>query len=537
MTSPTHAPRAGRREWVGLAVLMLPTLLISMDFTVLHLAVPQLSADIRPSSTQLLWILDIYGFMIAGSLITLGTLGDRIGRRRLLMIGAAAFGGASLLAAFSTSAEMLIASRAVLGLAGATLMPSTMSLLRNMFHDERQRTAAIGLWVSGFSAGSAIGPLIGGTFLEYFWWGSVFLIGVPVMVLLVAVAPKLLPEFRDPTAGRMDLLSAGMSLVAVLAIIYGVKQIAVNGLSLAHMLWIIGGVAVGIAFVRRQQQLKDPLIDLRLFRIPAFSASLGTNTIGVIALFGIFLFTAQYLQLVAGLSPFEAGLWTLPGAIGFVIGSNAAPIIVRHVHPALVVSAGFMLAAFGVALLIPAGTDSLGLVVAAWIVISIGMGPAFTLTSSLIIGAAPPERAGSASGISETGIELGGALGLAVIGSIGAAVYRSHLAAGLPAGVPAGSVEAARDTLGGALAAAGELPAEIGAPLIHTARAAFVDGMQLSAIIGTILVAVAAVAALLIRRSQTGPRTVAQSAIEQTAPESAATSPKTALEPTPAPQD
>src|SRR5512145_1867116 len=222
-------PRAGRKEWLGLAVLALACVVYAMDLTVLHLAVPTLSEDLKPTSSQLLWIVDIYGFMVAGALITMGTLGDRIGRRRLLMIGAAAFGVASVIAAFSTSAGMLIATRALLGLAGATLAPSTLSLIRNMFHDPDQRRVAIGVWVTSYSVGGAIGPLLGGILLQYFWWGSVFLIGVPVMVLLLAVGPVLLPEFRDPRAGRLDLASAALSLGAVLAAIWGLKRIAEHG--------------------------------------------------------------------------------------------------------------------------------------------------------------------------------------------------------------------------------------------------------------------------------------------------------------------
>src|SRR5512145_2618073 len=227
--STVPGQKATRREWIGLAVIALPCMLYSMDLTVLNLAVPQLSVDLQPTSAQLLWIIDIYGFLVAGSLITMGTLGDRIGRRRLLMIGAAAFGIGSVLAAFSTSAEMLIATRALLGLAGATLAPSTLSLIRNMFLDPHQRTFAIGVWVTSYSVGGAIGPLLGGIVLQYFWWGAVFLIGVPVMVLLLAVGPVLLPEFRDPRAGRLDLASAALSLGAVLAAIWGLKRIAEHG--------------------------------------------------------------------------------------------------------------------------------------------------------------------------------------------------------------------------------------------------------------------------------------------------------------------
>src|SRR5687768_14911424 len=222
--------KAGRKEWIGLAVIALPCLLYSMDLTVLHLAVPQLSAQLKPTSAQLLWIIDIYGFLVAGSLITMGTLGDRIGRRRLLLIGAAAFGAASVLAAFSTSAEMLIATRALLGIAGATVAPSTMSLIRNMFHDPKEFTTAIAVWIAAYSAGAALGPIIGGVLLEFFWWGSVFLISVPMMVLVLALGPILLPEYRDPAAGRPDVFSAVLSLAAVLCAIFGLKQVAQDGL-------------------------------------------------------------------------------------------------------------------------------------------------------------------------------------------------------------------------------------------------------------------------------------------------------------------
>jgi DHA2 family multidrug resistance protein-like MFS transporter len=477
-------PKAGRREWIGLAVLMLPTLLIVMDLTVLHLAVPHLSADLQPSNTQLLWIVDIYGFLIAGSLITMGTLGDRIGRRRLLLIGAAAFGLASLLAAFSTSAEMLIASRALLGVAGATLMPSTLALIRNMFLDPAQRTVAIGVWISGFSAGSAIGPLIGGMLLEYFWWGSVFLLGVPVMLLLLALGPALLPEYRDPQAGRLDLISAALSLVAVLLMIYGLKQIAQDGLAGLSALMILAGLALGVAFVRRQRMLADPLIDLRLFLAPAFSASLATYTLGVFVAFGAFLFIAQYLQLVLGLSPLQAGLWSVPGAVASIVGSNVAPVLVRRVRPAFVVAGGLALAAISFGLLTQVGVSSLAIVVVGWVVMSLGFGFTFTVSTDLVVGSAPPERAGAASAITETGAELGGALGIAVLGSLGMAVYRGQVAAALPSGAPP---EAARETLGGVVALAGQLPDPLSAALLDVARAAFAQGLQLIAVIGAVV--------------------------------------------------
>ncbi|WP_240760268.1 MFS transporter, partial [Phytoactinopolyspora endophytica] len=308
----TAPPRAGAREWIGLAVLALPAMLVVMDLTVLHLAVPHLSADLQPSSTQLLWITDIYGFLIAGFLITMGSLGDRIGRRRLLFIGSAAFGVASVLAAYSTSPEMLIATRALLGVAGATLMPSTLSLIRNMFLDTQQRTTAISLWAMSFMVGGSIGPLIGGALLDNYWWGSVFLVGVPVMALLLVVGPFLLPEYRSADTGRLDLVSALLLLATALPVIYGIKELAKDGWAGLPVVAIIVGLAVGFVFFRRQQRLDDPLIDVELFRNPAFSVSLGAMTGTVFVMMGLNLFVMQYLQLVHGLSPWRAGLWVLP---------------------------------------------------------------------------------------------------------------------------------------------------------------------------------------------------------------------------------
>ncbi len=486
--NPATPARAGRREWIGLAVLMLPTLLISMDLTVLHLAVPHLSEALQPTSAQLLWIVDIYGFMIAGSLITMGTLGDRIGRRKLLMIGAAAFGLTSILAAFATTAPMLIAFRALMGIAGATLMPSTMSLIRNMFLDNRQRTSAIGIWVSGFSAGSAIGPLVGGFLLEHFSWGSVFLIGAVVMVILLITGPLLLPEYKDPNPGRFDLLSAAMSLIAVLTIIFGLKQIAQEGVSFLAISSIVIGLAAGALFVQRQRTLTDPLLDLRLFRIPAFSASLAINTSAIFVGFGSFLFIAQYLQLVLGLSPLEAGLWSVPGAIASIIGSNIAPVLVRRIKPAFVIALGMVFVAIGFGMIAQVGTNSLALVVIGNTILSVGFGFTFTLTSDMIITTAPPERAGAASAISETSNELGGSLGIAILGSIGLALYRSQIANSVPSNMPADAIRAAQETLGGALLAAAKLPGDLGTTLATISRESFSHSLQVMSIIGFVVV-------------------------------------------------
>jgi MFS transporter, DHA2 family, multidrug resistance protein len=530
------SPRAGRKEWIGLGVIALACVLYVMDLTVLHLAVPFISADLRPSSSQLLWIIDIYGFLVAGSLITMGTLGDRIGRRRLLMIGATAFGVASVLAAFSTSAEMLIATRALLGVAGATLAPSTLSLIRNMFLDPRQRTTAIAIWITSFSVGGAIGPLLGGLVLEFFWWGAVFLLAAPVMVLLLILGPRLLPEYKDPEAGKPDVASAALSLAAVLAVIYGLKQIAQDGVAWMPVLSIVAGIAFGVVFVRRQRELADPFIDLRLFRIPAFSASLATYGLGILVVFGGFLFLPQYLQLVLGLSPLEAGLWTLPWALGFVVGSNLTPVIARRFRPAYVMAAGLVLAAVGFAVFTQLNSvSSFGIIVMGSVIFSLGTAPLFTLTNDLIIGSAPPERAGAAAGISETAAEFGGALGIAVFGSIGVAIYRGAVAGDIPASVPPQAAEAARDTLGGALEVAAGLPDQLGSALVGAAGDAFTQGLHVAAAMSAVgSVALAMLAMTLLRRVGTASEPEGQPGPETGEPSPSAVAADDGLEPAPA---
>jgi len=503
----TEAPaRATRKEWVGLSVLALACLMYVMDLTVLHLAVPSMSADLQPSSAQLLWIIDIYGFMVAGSLVTMGTLGDRIGRRRLLMIGAAAFGAVSIVAAFSNSAEMLIACRAVLGVAGATLAPSTLSLIFHMFPDPRQRSVAIGVWIGSFSAGSAVGPVLGGVMLEFFWWGSVFLLALPVMAALLVLGPRVLPEYRDPDAGRLDVASAAMSVTAVLAVIYGLKQVAQDGVGPVALLAVAIGAVIAVLWVRRQRRLDDPMIDVALFRIRSFDAALAVNFLSIFVMIGYFVYVAQYLQLVLGLSPLRAGLWSLPSALAFVVGSQLAPRVARRVRASYLVGGGLLLGAVGLLLVTRIGVSGgLGTLVVASVVMSTGLAPVFGLTTELVVGSAPPERAGAASGISETAAELGGALGIAVLGSVGVAVYRGQVTDHLAADVPPSAVAAARDTLGAAVGVAAELPARVGEGLLAVAREAFVTGMRVtSAIAAGIAVAVAVVALVALRDAPEG---------------------------------
>ncbi|MGH2445468.1 MAG: MFS transporter [Candidatus Limnocylindria bacterium] len=509
-------PRATSREWIGLAVLTLAALVYAMDLTVLNLAIPRISQELRPSSTQLLWMIDIYGFLVASLLITMGTLGDRIGRRKLLIGGAAGFALASCLAAFSVSSEMLIASRALMGIFGATVAPSTLSLIFTMFLDPKQRSTAIGVWIAAYSAGGAIGPVLGGVLLEWFWWGSVFLIGVPVMGLLLILGPRTLPEYRDPNARRLDLPSAVLSLLAILAVVYGLKEIAQGGLAAVPILSIVAGLLLGFVFVRRQLRLESPIIDVRLFRIRAFSASLFTYLLGIFVVVGYFLFIAQYLQLVLGLSPLAAALWSLPSAAGFIVGSTIAPRIIHRYRPSVIMGVGMAIAAVGTAMLMGLGVNgdgSLFLIAAASVVISLGLAPVITLATELIVGSAPPEQAGAATGMSETSGELGGALGIAILGSVGTAVYRGNVADSLPSAIPAEAVDAARDTLGGALAIAETLPDTLGAALVAAAQTAFVDALHLVAAVAAIgAVATAAMAAYALRRVPARSEPVAEGA-------------------------
>lgn len=506
MTEPAHtavnppAPRAGRKEWWGLALLVLPSTLLALDVTLLHLAVPHLNEALEPGSTQLLWIVDIYGFMIAGLLVTMGGLGDRIGRRRLLLMGSAAFGAASVAAAYATSAEMLIAARALLGIAGATLMPSTLALIGNMFRDPRQRGLAIGVWAAGFSAGIALGPVIGGLMLEHYWWGSVFLLAVPVMVLLLATAPFLLPEYRDTEAGRLDLISVGQSLAAILPTVYGVKEMAKHGVQFTPAAAIAVGAVFGGLFVRRQRHLPDPLVDLSLFRSRAFTVALGIMAFSAFSLGGAYLFITQYLQMVADLSPFQAGLRLLPAALLLVLSSVAAPILARRFRPGHVTAASLLLSALGYAIITQADAGPAGVtpVMIGFAVIYIGFGPMMALSIDLVVGSAPRQKAGAASALHETTSELGIAVGIAVLGSAGTALYRARV--DTPTATPDGATEAARDSLPGALETAATLPADTAVDLLTSARDAFTSALHLTGAIGAAVVTAIAVLATVTLR-------------------------------------
>ncbi len=491
-----HAPSAPaalatRREWASLSVLTLAVMLLSIDGTVLALAIPSLTAALSPTATQVLWIGDIYSFALAGLLITMGNVADRIGRKRLLLMGATAFGAASALAAFSPGPEVLIVARALLGIAGATLMPSTLSLIRSIFRNPRQRTTAIAVWAAGASGGAAAGPLIGGALLENFWWGSVFLVNIPVIAVIVVAGAVLLPESRGSEKKPIDLLSAALSVLAIVPLVYAVKHLAGHGFDATVPVAIVVGVASAWIFVRRQRSLRTPLLDLELFRVPAFTGAIVANSLGVFAFIGLLFFFSQYLQLVRGFSPLVAGLAQLPASVASVAVVVIVALLARKLGRGRAIGCALLVAGVGmVGLALTEGLTTyvgVGLCLA---IVGLGVGVSMTLSTDAVVAAAPKERAGAASAISETGYELGTALGIAVLGTLQTVFYRARLEADQLAGT---DEQAVRESLARALEV---LPAD--SPVLEHAREAFTGGMQLASFCAAALLVVGGTIALRV---------------------------------------
>ena len=496
----TAAPLSRRARWLALTVLVLAVLLVAVDATVLGLATPFLSEDLRPTSTQLLWIGDIYSFVIAGLLVSMGSLGDRIGRKRLLLAGAAVFGVVSVLTAYAHSPEAMIVWRALLGVAGATLMPSTLALIRNIFPDPKERSLAIGIWGAMASAGAALGPVVGGFLLEHFWWGSVFLINLPVMAVLVVVGAKLLPESRNPYPGPWDLPSVALSTVGMIAVVYGIKETAAHGPTLPAGVAAVLGVAAVTVFVRRQLRLDAPLLDMRLFANRGFSGAVLADLLTILGLAGLVFFLSQFLQMVQGRSPLQAGLAELPATVGSVVAGLLAGRVARRTSVRGAVSGG--LAAVGVALgacVWLQATTGYWLLGAVLLTVGVGAGLAFTVTADVILSSVPKEQAGSASAVSETAYELGSALGIALLGSVVTGFYRSFPT---PHGVDESTAEGARESLGEAVQRAHQLPPAEGAKLLDAASGTFTEGLRAGAGTGAVVLLGAAVLAWHLLRGQ-----------------------------------
>ncbi|NVM97116.1 MFS transporter [Arthrobacter sp. SDTb3-6] len=502
------AARAGTRAWIALAVLMLPVLLISVDNTVLSFAVPSISLALVPSANELLWIIDVYPLVLAALLVPMGSLADRFGRRRLLLLGSTGFTVVSVLAAFAPSAAALIGCRALLGVFGSMLMPSTLSLIRNLFVHQDQRRTAIAIWAACFSGGAALGPIVGGFLLEHFWWGAVFLLSIPVMVLLLILAPVFVPASKDPAPGKIDPLSILLSFGAMVPTTFGIKEIAQGRPWFVNGALIVVGVALGLVFVRRQLARTNPMLDVRLFRNPVFSGGVLANLLSIFSLVGFLYFVTQHLQLVVGLSPTAAAFVLVPGLVISIMTGLLAASLAKFFRPSRLAAAGLLLNAVGFGIVWLNTGGSVAGVVAAFAVLGAGVGIAETISNDLILSAAPPAKAGAASAISETAYEVGSVLGTALLGSILAAAYRLNVV--LPASLTAADRHAAGQTLGGAIDVAGTLPAGQGTALLASARQAFDSGSGLVSLVGVGLMLAAALMCLRTLRaadSRGGPGT------------------------------
>ena len=477
--------RAGPREWLALAVIVMPVLLISIDNTVLTFALPQVSVALRPSGEQLMWLVDIYPLMLAGLLIAAGSLGDRVGRRRLLLIGAFGFGIASVGAAFSGTAEALIAWRALLGVFGATLMPSTLSLIRTVFVHRDDRRLAIAVWAATFAGGAAMGPIMGGYLLEHLWWGSVFLVNVPIIAVLIVAAPFLVPESRDPHPGRLDLSGIAWSMIAMLPFVYGIKQVAEHGLSLLPLGSMALGVVGALMFVRRQVTATHPLIDVRLFSDRVFSGAIGANLLSMVGYAGFLFFAAQFLQLVVGLSPMAAATVLVPGLVVTIVAGFTVVRLARRIPVHVLVSLSFALSAAGYAIAAFAGTPTTWSIMIAFAVLGLGIGFAETLTNDVMLSRVPAHQAGAASAASETAYEIGAVLGTAVLGSVLTASYRANLT--VPAVAHFGEHDSAFETLGGTIEQARFFPNVVGEDLVLSAHAAFENAVQLTSAVAIVV--------------------------------------------------
>jgi DHA2 family multidrug resistance protein-like MFS transporter len=474
------------RSWLALGVLATGVLLIGVDGTVLAVATPFISKELEASATDVLWIGDIFSFVLAGLLVTMGSLGDRIGHKKLLLCGATAFALISIAAAFAPTAELLIGARALLGIAGATLAPSTLALIRHLFPQPRQRSVAVGIWASVFSAGTALGPVTCGLLLEHFWWGSVFLINVPVIVVLLVGGIVLLPELRNPTPGPWDLPSVGLSLVGVLGLVYAIKEGAATGFGVDIAAAGVVGAAALTLFVRRQQRLPAPLIDVRLFRNRAFSGVVATNLLSVLGLSGVVFFLSQYFQLVGGYNPMKAGLAELPAAVAATVFGVLAGVAVRFWSRRAVLTTGLALIGIALAsLTFISPSTAYPQIGIALFVVGIGLGLAYTVANDVILGSVRPERAGAAAAISETAYELGMALGIALLGS----VVTAH----------------ATESLGAAHRAAETLPADEAHTLLTAAQSAFTEGLAIATGIGSALLLASAAAVWLLLKPRAAP--------------------------------
>ncbi|MEU6296813.1 MFS transporter [Streptomyces erythrochromogenes] len=495
------AASGGANRWVVLAVLCVSLVLVALDATILHVAVPSVTEDLRPGPMELLWVVDAYPLVCASLLILFGTLGDRVGRRRVLLLGYGLFGVASAIAAFADNAQVLIAARALLGIGGAMIMPATLSILRQVFPDRRERALAIGIWTAVAAIGAASGPVLGGFLIEHFWWGSVFLINIPLMALILPLGRWLLPESRGSADGPWDVLGALMAAAGVLGSVLGIKRIGAERhlLDAEALVPLLLGATLLVLFVRRQKRREHPLIDMRMFSRPAFSTSVACIVLAMLALVGLELIAVQYLQLVLHLSPLETGLRLLPLTFAAMAAGATGSYTLARVGPRTMVSLGFVLTAFAVLLLTLMGQqDRPVLLTVGFILLGFGLQTTLFAAYESMLSEAPAETAGGAASIGETSYQLGAGIGIALLGSVMNAAYRPGLAS-VP-GVSAAESAGAANSLGEAYQIASGLGGPAGAALYAAARHSFVHGLHVTLLVSAGLLFAGAVMALKLPR-------------------------------------
>ncbi|MEC4019136.1 MFS transporter [Streptomyces sp. H27-D2] len=493
--------RAANR-WVVLCVLSLSLLVVALDLTVLNVALPTLATELQPSSVQLLWMVDVYSLVVAGLLISAGTLGDRMGRKFFLCLGFGVFGAASAVAAWAQNPEMLIVGRALLGLGAALIMPSTLSIIRNIFTDRRERTLALGIWASVSAAGAAVGPVVGGFLLEHFWWGSVFLVNLPIMLLALAAGLLLVPESKHPDPPRWDALSALLSICGLIALVYGIQRVGADGLTLHGTGVGLVGVVLLVGLVLRLLRVEDPLIDLKLFKHRAFAVGVVSVVLAMFGMGGLMLLLTQHWQFVNGASPLESGLRLLPLVLATMIGAPCMSFIVPRYGTRYAMALGLLLIGAAFFVLIGVDTDTDYWVFAIALVgIGAGAGCAMTAASDVIMSTAPAESAGGAAGIEETSYELGNGLSVAIMGSVASAMFRRQMDDPV-AGVDPKSMDLAREGIADAVAVARQLPGGTGRALERQADDSFASAFGITSIFtGSMLIVVMVVVFFAIPRT------------------------------------
>jgi MFS transporter, DHA2 family, multidrug resistance protein len=466
------------RAILALAVLALPTLLVAVDISVLAVALPTMATDLHAGPTELLWMTDSYNFLVAGAMLTTGAIADRIGRRRMILVCAAVFAVASGIGAFAGTPELVIAARGVMGLAGSAILPASMALLGGLFTDEKARIQAMGAMMTVFLGGMAVAPFVGGVLLDHFWWGSVFLMAVPVMAVTIVLVPRLVPESKADTPSPLDLSSAALSVVSVLALVFALKRVVNTGFDVPVLVALVVGLALGTVFVRRQTSLTSPLLDLGLLARPRVRRTLSALFLTALLMGGSSLFFNLYLQEVQGLRPLQAAWWMLPQMVSMIAAANLGPLLNRRLSQRIVVVSmlSLMVAGFALYAVAPVSAAGRPIVAIGSSLATFGIGATFPMLMDGVMSAAPPERAASSASMAQLANELGIALGLSVLGSLGTVVYRLRL------GLPGSHAE--RSVIDGVRAGHHD-PA-----LLASVKGAFTDSFHVVGLVGVVLMVV-----------------------------------------------